>query len=265
MRIVSPLCWVGGKYALARQLVSMFPDHNAYVEVFGGAAHVLFRKQPSRVEVYNDIDNRLVNFFRVVSDKKKCDELFVRIDAALYSRNEFDICKRNMDIGSDIDRAYCFAVVNKQSFGSKMETWGVDVAEKGQTATFANLPEKIRAAHDRVKAVQIESRSFEYILNKYDRARTFFYLDPPYPFTGERGSTKVYKHEMADDDHLHMVDRLLRIKGKAMLSSYNTPLYEPLEQAGWKKIRVSDVAITVNRKTNGEKRIRKTEYVWVNY
>lgn len=60
--------------------------------------------------------------------------------------------------------------------------------------------------------VQIENSSFEYVLNRYDRENTFFYLDPPYPFTGERGSAKVYDHEMTDEAHNKLVSILLGIK-----------------------------------------------------
>ena len=45
----------------------MLPHHECYVELFGGAAWVLIGKSPSRVEVLNDIDGEVINFFRVVT------------------------------------------------------------------------------------------------------------------------------------------------------------------------------------------------------
>ena len=70
----APICWKGGKSYLRHKIVKKLPGHTCYVEVFGGAGWVLFAKGPSKVEVYNDIDGELVNFFRVV---KNCHRAFV--------------------------------------------------------------------------------------------------------------------------------------------------------------------------------------------
>jgi len=56
---------------MVNKLLPLIPKHHTYVEVFGGAANLLLAKEPSAVEVYNDIDSGLVNFFRVIRDKDK--------------------------------------------------------------------------------------------------------------------------------------------------------------------------------------------------
>lgn len=61
----------GGKYTLAKWVISHFPVHETYVELFGGAASVLMRKQRSIGEVYNDLDGDVVNVFRVLRDRKQ--------------------------------------------------------------------------------------------------------------------------------------------------------------------------------------------------
>ena len=229
----SPLTWIGGKFRLAKKLVELFPPHHLYVEVFGGAAHVLFRKEPSPVEIYNDIDGRLVNFFRVVQDKEKCEQLCDMLRGTLYSREIFEECRDNLNVGDDVTRAFRFAVANKQSFGAKMGTWGVTFqSARKLTSSFRNMLQSIEGAFRRLNDVGIENSSFEYILNRYDRGDTFFYLDPPYPFVGERGKGQLYDHEMTNDDHARLVAQLLTLKSKAMLSGYDTPLYAPLEEAG---------------------------------
>ena len=76
----SPITRVGGKFYLAPKIIAMFPPHNQYVEVFGGAMHVLFRKEPSRLEVYNDIEAAIYNFFKVVQEQP---------DALLKYKEEF--------------------------------------------------------------------------------------------------------------------------------------------------------------------------------
>lgn len=256
----SPLSWVGGKFCLADKLISMFPEHTTYVEPFGGAAHVLFKKKPSKVEIYNDIDDRLVNFFEVIKDKDLMDELCKRIDNTLYSRSIFDKCK-NLTEACGIDAAYAFAILNKMSFGAKMGTWGVSIATNSQVKRWRSMPDKIQKAFIRMKDVQIENKDFEYILSRYDRPETFFYLDPPYCFSGARGKDNVYRHEMSNDKHERLIDCLLQIKGKAMLSGYDTPIYDRL---GWNRIEVGASNMCINLR-KGEKRVRKMEYVWVNY
>ena len=83
----SPIKWAGGKSRLRKSVIDLLPPHTCYVEVFGGAAGVLFGKPPSDVEILNDIDQELINFFRVV---KYQPQAFVSsFDLELVSRAEF--------------------------------------------------------------------------------------------------------------------------------------------------------------------------------
>jgi len=50
----APFQFWGGKQYLVDQLVELIPPHRIYVEVFGGAAALLFAKQPSELEIYNE-------------------------------------------------------------------------------------------------------------------------------------------------------------------------------------------------------------------
>src|SRR5919204_6638148 len=67
------LRWFGGKWRLAGWIISHFPPHAAYCEPYGGAASVLLRKPPARLETWNDLHGRLVNFFQVLREQP--DEL----------------------------------------------------------------------------------------------------------------------------------------------------------------------------------------------
>ncbi len=64
-----PVKWHGGKYYLAKRIVSLFPPHRIYLEAFGGAASVLLNKPPVEVEAYNDLDLKITRLFRVLQNE----------------------------------------------------------------------------------------------------------------------------------------------------------------------------------------------------
>src|SRR3990172_3678406 len=99
--------WVGGKSRLRKQIISLLPQHTCYVELFSGAAWVLFGKPPSSVEVLNDIDQELITFFRIV--KEKPEELIASFDWELVSRAEFQrLATLDTNQLTDVQRAHRF-------------------------------------------------------------------------------------------------------------------------------------------------------------
>ena len=72
--------WIGGKRMRRKAILERFPTDEVgrYIEVFGGAAWVLFAKEKkaNQLEVYNDINSNLVNLFRCV--KYHCGEMCIR-------------------------------------------------------------------------------------------------------------------------------------------------------------------------------------------
>lgn len=55
-RLRSPIVWFGGKGHIVNKLLPLIPSHKIYVEPFGGGANLLIAKEPSPVEIYNDLD-----------------------------------------------------------------------------------------------------------------------------------------------------------------------------------------------------------------
>ncbi|MCR4399120.1 MAG: DNA adenine methylase [Firmicutes bacterium] len=179
----------------------------------------------------------------------------------------------------DAERAYRWFVVARNSFGGVFgRSWGSDsgavrsdppvpVAVGRWRSTLLLLP----AIHERLASVQVEHRDFRDIIGLYDAPWTFFYLDPPYvPETRRDGE---YAHELTLEDHEEMVELLLRLKGKAMLSGYDHEVYRPLEEAGWQKCTFETVchAAGKTRATGlaGQGKMlakqQRTEVVWMNY
>jgi DNA adenine methylase len=233
---------MGGKGNLVSKLLKLIPPHRTYVEVFGGGASLLFAKEPSPVEVYNDIDSLLVNLFRVLRDEEKFEKFYRKVFFTPYSREEFYRCRETLEQEDDeIEKAYKFYVVSRMSFSGDIKTrsWGYALtsSRRGMStmcSSWLSGIELLPEIHARLMRVQIENDDFRKIIERYDTPDTLFYLDPPYVL--ETRKQKIYKYEMTIEDHKDLVNLLINIKGKALLSGYNHPVYFPLEEAGWKRI-----------------------------
>ena len=272
----SPIRWFGGKGNMVKKLLPLLPPHKIYVEPFGGGASLLFAKAPSPVEVYNDIDSGLVNFFRVIRDPEKFDKFYRLVCLTPYSREEYNYCRSTWEECDDeIERAYRWYVVARMSFsGDFSNSWGFTVAlsENNMAGTcnrWLSAIEMLPQVHQRFMRVQVEHSDFRDIFGTYDTPSTLFYCDPPY-IHDTRSSTR-YKHEMTNIDHEELVNILLSIKGMALLSGYKHEIYEPLEMAGWQRYDFKTACCAVGRtrgtkilgKGSIKKALPRTESVWV--
>ena len=267
----SPFKWFGGKQKLASNIIPYIPNHHTYVEVFGGSAALFFAKPKtmSSLEVYNDIDSGLVNFFRVFRDPKKFKILFRLISRTPYSREEYDFCLKNYNKSdsndpeyASIEKAYRWFIVARMSFSGKFgHGWSYAICNKG--VNYVSLIKRLKIIHRRALNLQVENRDFEDLISTYDTPNTFFYLDPPY--IAETRKSGGYLYETADDDHKKLVDILLSIKGKAILSGYKHSIYNPLIENGWKSVDFNVICATVlvigkRSKLDNHKRI---ETIWL--
>lgn len=266
----SPINWFGGKYYMANNIIELFPEHKMYVEVFGGAGHLLFKKESSDIEVYNDIDNGLFSFFNVLRDNDKAILLKQKLDLTPYSREEFYNCRDTWANEKDeIEKVRKWYTCVMQSFSSNFSTWSHSKtkARRGMSQAVSQWLGKIENdlpnAVERLKAVQIENMDYKELLRKYDGEDTLFYLDPPY-IHETRKMTYEYAHELQNEQHKELVDILLHIKGKAILSGYNHEIYNKLLENGWNKVLLGEFDKR-SEKAIGESRSKGQEFVWINY
>jgi len=231
-----PIKWFGGKGGTIRKkMLSLFPKHVAYVEVFGGGAGLLFGKRPSALEVYNDLDSNLVNFFHVLRDKDKFQEFYRFVSYVPYSREEYYECRDTWkQTENEIERVAKWFVVARQSFSGVFGASWCHCVNSGRAPNaWMSCIDRLPEIHRRLLNVQIEHYDFRILILKYDRKETFFYLDPPYVHLTRKCGK--YDIEMTDDDHKQLVEILLDIKGKALLSGYMNDIYLPLENDGWQR------------------------------
>lgn len=233
------ISWFGSKSKFANRIVNTFPKHETFIDVFGGSGIIILSKLKSKIEVYNDIDSRLVNLYKVLQEKTSRELFLEKIHYVPHSREFYNECKRRLinDNLSNIDEAVCFFVICRQSYAGIADYssgWSYSKTPKSaSTNKFQKGIRSIDAFVHRFRYVQIENQSFENILTKYDTAKSLFYLDPPYVLSTR--SSGRYKHEMSDDDHKNMVNLLLKTNGMAIVSGYDNDIYNKLELNGWRK------------------------------
>lgn len=254
----------GAKFRLAKWVIAHMPEHQCYVESFGGAAGVLLQKPRSHGEVYNDLDGDVVNFFRVLRDPEQRSRLQELLTLTPYARDEFDLSW--MPTLDPIEQARRLVIRAQMGFGSAGATKGstgfrIDTKRPYATAQheWARYPHRLSVIGERFTGVLIENRQAIEVMEAHDAPTTLHFVDPPYMFHTRRmqsGGRGCYRHEMTDADHVDLIDALHKLVGMVMLAGYDNQIYNEL-LPGWTK--VSTQASISSRRGSGSKH----EVMWM--
>ena len=262
--------YFGGKYRLAPKLIPMFPSHHTYVEVFGGAAHILLLKERSSREVFNDLNPDIHNLFSVLQDAARRADFIHMAEWSPYACQLRDELFNSKPPADPVKRAWRWWYL--QSTGYRGTIGGATMGFS-KTQNLARrlidrvdqLPEVAR----RLEGVQLRCADWADVIDEFDHEDTFFYLDPPYLPETRRGGE--YPHEMTRDDHERMLNRLCALKAQAMLSGYPSALYDDA-LGGWTRREFKATSSVASRRRasglQGEDRAldqQRTEVVWMNY
>lgn len=210
--------WIGGKKLLRKQIIERFPEKfDRYVEVFGGAGWVLFGSDTAhaKFEVFNDINSELINLYRCV--KYHCGELARELAYLPQSREIFYNMRDIADkfVLTDIQRAARYFYLISNSFGANMYSFST----RANGNTIESKIEHLNEIAKRLKNVIIENKSYDNLIDVYDRESALFYLDPPYV-----NAEKYYKIPFGEEEHIKLAGILKNIKGKFILSYNCNPL-----------------------------------------
>jgi DNA adenine methylase len=242
----------GSKYMLSKWIISHFPPHDCYVEPYGGSAGVLLRKSRSWLEVYNDKDNQVVNFFRVL--REQAADLVRVIELTPYAKMEWALSLE--DDPDPVESARRFYVRAYMNLAGATAQWNSGwrrqkVVSKRPNGTNQMTPAAITfmnvshlyAIADRLRGVQIECDDAVEIIQRYDSEGALFYVDPPYvASTRGRWKSHAYRYEMTDEQHCDLATVLRGARGMVAISGYRCELYDDL-YPGWlrvdKRVRVN--------------------------
>jgi DNA adenine methylase len=250
-----PLTYYGGKQMLSKLIVSLIPKHNLYCEPFFGGGAVFFAKNPSNIEVINDTNGELTNFYKVL--KTKFNKLEKEIKFTLHSREyhkNASIILSHPQLFDEVKRAWAIWTLANQSYASKLNgSWGYDRKENRSSKqlhfkriSFTNEFAK------RLERTEIECADALEVIHSRDSKDSFFYCDPPY-IDSNQGHYKGYTKE----DFEKLLKVLSGIKGKFLLSSYPSELLSRyVKQNNWftKRLEVS-LSIATNSNINAKRKI----------
>lgn len=263
-----PFTYFGGKTSIAERIVTLLPPHEHYVEPFAGSLAVLLAKPPSKFETVNDLDQDLMNFWRMLRDRPADLERACRLTP--HSRAEY-LASYDLSGADDLERARRIWVRLTQGRGGSMRRtgWRYYVSTVGQSCPMPSYleayTERAAAAAARLHHVSLECKPALEIIAQYGQHdAVLIYADPPYlgsvrnPRANRAGHGREYSAEMlADDQHRELADALLEARAAVVLSGYGSPLYQDL-YAAWHRIEIP----TFNGNGTGDR--SRIEVLWSN-
>ena len=243
-KLKAPFGWVGGKTQLARDIIDLIPqDHKTYIEVFGGAGSVLYQKEPSKLEVFNDINSELINLHRAIRNNPQ--SLSIYLNDLLISREIFnDIKSKHLRGRNNIEKAAFYFYQLTQSFGSK----GDNFAMAAKSRKPKNIYRNFKLISERLKGVTIENMSFNKLVPLYDKDDAFFYVDPPYVST-----ESYYKNTggFGIKEHEQLAELLSKVKGRFLLS-YNDSVVVRELYKGFNIRPTKEIEYTLGKNMHGK-------------
>jgi DNA adenine methylase len=228
--------YLGSKYSMLPWLLPLLHRlrRKAFIDVCGGSGVVLFNMEPSNIEVYNDINQKCVNFLSVLRNQKEA--LLEQLLLTPHSRYEYEYAW-DLEGDTDLEKARKFFVRVQQSFlatGSQNQLkgwlssirehrWHIAQATHKWLSTIEGLPEIV----DRLAMVQLENKDIEWILEKYDDKESVFYIDPPYDMQ-HRSSVNDYEFDFSVDDHTRVRNKVENCRGAVAISGYDSDFMKQL-------------------------------------
>lgn len=259
----TPITYYGGKQKLISEILPLIPPHRLYCEPFVGGAAIYFAKEKSAVEVINDTNKELINFYAVC--KNRFHDLQSLVRTTLHSREQHDdayVIYSKPHLHDEVRRAWAVWVLSTQSFSAMLDgSWGFDKKKHTTSLKIHNRKEEFtEQLAIRLQTTQVECADALYIIKSRDTKDSFFYIDPPY-YNSDLGHYDGY----SEKDYEELLKLLSSIEGKFILSSYpSVVLTRYTTKNKWfnKKIEQRISAAGVN---GAGKDLKKIEVITTNF
>ncbi len=252
----------GGKGTMLKHILPLLPKSKLFMEPYGGSGAVLFSREPSEIEIFNDLNSNIVALMTVLQKPELFSIFQNRVSSTYYSREASNNAKDKLKTSnlSILDRAFYFFYVNRTRRSGGEGGFQVStVVRRGMAKNISDwlsVVDRLPEFHERIQNVTFENTDAITLIQRYDRPGSVYYLDPPYHWSTRTEAR--YAVDMDDAQQEYLVDVLLEIKhAKILLSGYDNSEYERLP---WTKEQFN-----VKTVTGTNQRKDKTETLWRNY
>ena len=256
--------WPGAKSSRSptgRWVNSLLPtDVELYAEVCAGMLGCLCQREPVKVEVVNDLDDNLYNWWSVVRDAHDALKAMLKSSPIwslkLWREARSHILDRT-DISDPIRWAYWYTIAIYWAFSSAGDLTGVKrfYGPDWGSSRSADITPRLDALAARLRYVHIECRDAVWMLDKLAHygPEALIYVDPPY----RDADPSLYRRLSLDRGAMGEVMRVA--KSRIAVSGYG----DEWDHLGWQrhdfatytKIRSPELAPIATR----------TEVLWTNY
>jgi DNA adenine methylase len=227
------LKWAGGKRRLIPYIIPLFPTNykaRIYHEPFFGGGALFFTLEPFKGTI-NDINPRLINFYRVVRDDPEG-----LIQAAMeykYEKETFYKLRAHYNHASlsPIDDAALTLYLNKTAFNGLYR-----VNSKGEfNVPFGRYTKptivdkgRIRAASKQLQNIEIFRKDFTYVVETAEEG-DICYFDPPYlPVSDTANFTSYAQDGFTWADQVRLRDTCIKLHEKGVLFVLSNSYVEKL-------------------------------------
>jgi len=259
--------WYGGKARLAKNIISLIPEHTTWMEPFAGGLSVTLTKPVSPIEIINDKDSSVIHIYKTLQNPATFAEFYDRVKKLKYAELVFLNAReknRYHIYADEIDRAVNTFIEITMSFSALRTSFSKgETTEQYQATISKQLPEVSK----RLRNVIIKNEDALELLKCVDK-NTLCYLDPPY-VPSLLGSNNTYAQNMDTVEQIQMLRKLPHLEGKLILSGYRNKegidLYDRyLLPHGFRVYRLATTYKACQHKRN-EKKSKAEEIVWCNF
>lgn len=243
-----------------------FP-HKGFVDVFGGGGSVTLCKPHVKLNVYNDLDGDVVNFFLQARDN--ADALAWAITMTPYSAEEFEclVLRTGNETPLELARKwFCSQWMSRARLpfqGGFIRHYAPESKRKHQVSQFGDAKVEMVRAAQLLSDVIIENLDYRDLITRYQHPDTLLYCDPPY--LRSTGRNIEYAHDPVGDGEYELHSDLAEILNDAVgyrivAGSPSDEYTDWYEARGWQRVDT-----VVKRDGNGgEGRERYyTESMWL--
>ena len=240
-RVRTNIIQAGGKTLMLNHYAKVAPPHKTLLDLFGGGGAILLWDDASEGKTYNDINDRAANYWRVVRDRGKFQELYRLLQATEYGRRVFEESIEVIDDrgASDIQRAWAWCVHTTQGFTHQEDEVGWRMAKPSSMAsTWQKGVQRLPQIHEEMQRVNIECMDWRQCLKVYGNGGPgqLIVADPPYLAPDQ--DTLTYRHPFTIEDHYELLWQLDHQDAMVIICGYDSVLYqENLRSPKWEIVK----------------------------